>query len=90
MTLEGIVKNGVIVPDGPPPPEGARVRMEVVEDDPDDWENAPPPPTTETREEFLASLRESIANVNDGQGVEARQFLKELAIKMKLPLQPGE
>ena len=87
MTIEGIVKNGVIVPDGPPPPEGARVRMEVVEDDFDD---VPPPPTTETHEEFLASLRQSIADVNDGQGVEARQFLKELAIKMKLPLQPGE
>ncbi len=88
MTLEGTVVNGAIVLDGAPAlPEGARVRVELSGDDPDD---APPPPTTETHEEFLASLRESIANVNDGQGVNARQFLKELAIQMKLPLQPGE
>lgn len=87
MALEGTVVNGVLVFDGPPPPEGTRVRMEIVEDDFDDV--APPPPT-ETREEFLTSLRESIANVNDGQGVDARQFLKELAIKKKLPLLPGE
>ncbi len=92
MTLEGTVVNGTIVLDGAPPlHEGARVRVELTgADDLEDWENAPPPPTTETHEEFLASLRESIANVNDGQGMEARQFLKELAIKMKLPLQPGE
>ena len=69
MTLEGIVKNGVIVPDGSPTPEGTRVRMEVVEDDLDD---VSPPPSTETHEEFLASLRESVASVNDGQGVESR------------------
>jgi len=86
MALEGTVQNGVIVPDGPPPPESTWVRMEIVEDDFDDV--APPP--TETREEFLTSLRESIANVNDGQGVDARQFLKELAIKKKWPLLPGE
>ena len=90
MTLEGIVKNGVIVPDGPPPPEGARVRMEVVEDDPDDWENAPPPPTTETREEFLASLREGIAEAKAGGGRPAREVLREIAIKHNLPLLPGE
>ena len=92
MTLEGTVVNGTIVLDGAPPlPEGARVRVELTgEDDPEDWENAPPPPTTETREEFLASLRESIEEIKAGKGVNARQFLKELAIEKGLPLQPGE
>jgi len=66
MTLGGTVKNGVIVPDGAPPPDGTRVRMEVVEDDPNAWENFTPPPTTETRAEFLDSLRQSIADVKAG------------------------
>ena len=86
MILEGIVKNGVIVPDGPPPPEGARVRMEVVEDDLEDWENVPPPPTTETREEFLASLRESIAAVQAGQkGRPLKEVMEEIAKELNLP-----
>jgi hypothetical protein len=92
MTLEGIVVNGVIVLDGTPRlPEGARVRVELTPDDPDDWENAPPPPSTESREELLAGLRESIAEAKAGVGgAEARTFLKELAAKHNLPLQPGE
>ena len=65
MVLEGTVVNGVIVPDGPPPPEGTRVRVEFAADD--DWEDAPPPPDTETREEFLESLRQSIAEVAAGE-----------------------
>jgi hypothetical protein len=67
MTLEGIVVNGVIVLDGTPRlPEGARVRVELTPDDPDAWEHAPPPPSGETREELLASLRESIAEAKAG------------------------
>ena len=89
MTLEGTVVNGTIVLDGAPPlPEGARVRVELAADDPD---NAPPPPATETYEEHLASLREGVADTKAGVGgVDARQFLKELAVKHGLPLQPGE
>ncbi len=83
MTLEGIVKNGVIVPDGPPPPEGARVRMEVVEDDFDD---VPPPHTTETREEFLAGLRESIAAMDAGEkGKSVAQVFDEIDRELKRP-----
>ena len=69
------------------PPEGARVRMEVVEDDFDD---VPPPHTTETREEFLDSLREGIAEAKAGGGRPAREVLREIAIKHNLPLLPGE
>ena len=89
MTLEGTVVNGTIVLDGTPPlPEGARVRVELAADDPD---NAPPPPATETYEEHLASLREGVADTKAAVGgVDARQFLKELAVKHGFPLQPGE
>lgn len=89
MTLEGTVVNGTIVLDGAPPlPEGARVRVELTEDDSDD---VGPPPTGETHEEFLTSLREGIEETKAGVGgIEARKFLKELAIKHNLPLQPGE
>jgi len=91
MTLEGTVVNGVIVLDGAPQlPEGARVRIEFSHDD-DTWDDLAPPPTTETYEEHLAILRQSIAESKAGiGGVEARQFLKELAIKHNLPLQDGE
>jgi hypothetical protein len=89
MTLEGTVVNGVIVPDGGAAlPEGTRVRFVVTEED---FDNVFPPPTTETHEEFLASLRQSIEESRTGSGgVEARQFLKDLAAKHNLPLQPGE
>jgi hypothetical protein len=88
MSIEGAVVNGVIVLDGTPQlPDGTRVRVELAESDLDDLE---PPPTTETREELLASLRESMEEAENGGGVNARQFLKELAKKHNLPLQPGE
>ena len=88
MTLEGKVVNGVIVLDGESRlPEGARVRVELSEDD---YDNIPPPPTTETHEEFLASLREGIEDAKAGRGRPAREVLKEIAIKHNLPLQPGE
>ncbi len=48
MVQYGMVKNGVIVPDGSPPPEGTRFRL-VAEDD--DLDNMPTPPASETREE---------------------------------------
>lgn len=93
MVLDGTVVNGVIVLDGSPAlPEGARVRVELAHgDDEDGWEDIPPPPSTETRAEFLESLRQSVSEAKAGVGgVEARQFLKELAVRHGLPLQPGE
>jgi|GEM_PF-4915978 len=69
-------------------PEDTRVRVEFTEADLDD---IAPPPTGETREELLVSLRESVSEAKAGRGgVDARQFLKELAEKHNLPLQPGE
>ena len=91
MTLEGTIRNGVIVPDaGTPLPNGARVRYELLADDEGD-DDFGPPPSTETRADFLASLRESVADARAGVGgIEARTFLKQLAFKHGLPLLPGE
>jgi hypothetical protein len=86
MTLEGTVVNGMIVLDGAAQlPEGARVRVELAQEDPDAWENAPPPPSTETREELLASLRESIADAKAGRGRPAREVMDEIAKEFNLP-----
>lgn len=87
MSLEGTIVNGSIRLDGNPAlPEGVRVRVELEDED-----DLAPPPSSETYEQHLAILRQSIAETKSGVGgVEARQFLKELAIKYDLPLQPGE
>ena len=86
MTLEGTVVNGVIVLDGGAPlPEGARVRIEVADDD-----DFFPPPAPEDREKELAILREALEDVRAGRGAPAREFLKELAAKYHLPFEPGE
>jgi len=88
MELEGTVVNGVIVLDGNPPlPEGVRVRVELEDED----DIRIPALEPGTREEELAILREAYEEAKAGiGGVEARQFLKELAIKHNLPLAPGE
>lgn len=86
MTIEGMVVNGTIVLDGGVQlPEGVRVRIEVT--DPDDL--APPPEPCD-REQELAILREALEDVRAGRGTPAREFLKELAAKHNLPLDPGE
>ncbi|HVS39104.1 MAG TPA: hypothetical protein VMS17_26330 [Gemmataceae bacterium] len=85
MTHEGTVVNGVIVLDvGTKLPEGARVRVELADDD------LFPPPEPYDREKELAILREALEDANAGRGVEAREFLKKLAEKHDLPLAPGE
>ena len=86
MTLEGTVVNGVIVLDGGARlPEGERVRVGVT--DPDDLA---PPSEPYDREQGLAVLRASLADVRAGRGTPAREFLKDLATKYSLPLEPGE
>jgi hypothetical protein len=86
MTLEGTVVNGVIVLDGGTQlPEGGRVRVELA--DPDDLA---PPPEPYDRDKELAVLRESLEDARAGQGLPAREFLKELAVKHNLPLEPSE
>jgi hypothetical protein len=84
--LEGTVVNGVIVLDGGAQlAEGARVRVALA--DPADLG-----PTAEPhdRESELAILRESLEDVRVGRGTPARDFLKELAARHNLPLEPGE
>jgi len=71
MTLEGTVVNGqVVFPGAPRLPEGFVVRAAFT--DPDDeleaeLANVPPPPQTETYEEHLALLRQSVAEVRAGK-----------------------
>jgi hypothetical protein len=86
MVLEGTVVNGVIVLDGAAPlPEGARVRVELANDD-----DVGPPPEPYDREKELAILRESIADMKAGRTTPARQALADIARKYGLPLEPGE
>jgi hypothetical protein len=86
MTLEGTVVNGLIVLDtGTQLPEGARVFVELAEND-----DLFPPPEPYDREKELAILRESLEDVKAGRTTPARQALADLARKYKLPLEPGE
>jgi hypothetical protein len=80
MTLDGTMRNGVVVLDGSPGlPEGARVRVELADDEDVDDFGPPPPPTGETREEFLAGLREDIAAIKAGvRGMPLAEFAAEL------------
>lgn len=97
MELEGTVVNGAVVPDpGPRLPEGARVRLEVIADTPDDdWpdltgENLPAdhPMAPYDRATELALLRASIAD--ETAGVPLRRAIEELSRKHDLdPLPPG-
>ena len=81
MAQHGTMRGGVIVPDGPVDlPEGTRVVFESAPSGAgdDDWGD-PPPPTGETREEFLAGLREDIAAIKAGAwGKPLDEFMAEL------------
>ncbi len=66
-------------------PEGARVRVELAEDD-----DLFPPPEPYDREKELAILRESLEDVKAGRTAPARQALADLARKYGPPLEPGE
>lgn len=92
MAVQGTIVNGHIRLDTPSSlPEGTRVKLEVSEEAPlDELDAVPPPPSTESYEEHLARLRESIAEAKAGHTRPAREVLKELALKYDLPLLPGE
>ena len=85
MTLEGTVVNGMIVLDGTPPlPEGVRVRVELALDD--ELDNMPLPPATETYEEHLAILRQSIAETRAGMpGIPLAEGMARIAAELNLP-----
>jgi hypothetical protein len=87
MTLEGTVINGAIVLDpGARFPEGARVRVELAEDDDDHF----PPPEPYDREKELAILRESLEDVKAGRTTPFEEFMADLAKKYNLPYSPPE
>ena len=88
MTLEGTLRNGVIVPDRTPQlPEGTRVRYEAVSADGD----IGPPPTAESRAEFIASLRESIAETRAGvSGIPLDIAMAQIAAECGLPWPAAE
>lgn len=86
MTLSGTVVNGVIVLEGNAQlPEGARVWIELDEDD-----DIGPPPEPYDREEELAILREAIAEAKAGQGMPFDEFMAQLAKKYNLPSPVGD
>lgn len=76
MEQFGTMQNGVIVPDNPDTvADGTRVVYESAEED---WPDVPYP-FYETREEILASLRESIAEMKAGvKGMPIEEFRAEL------------
>jgi hypothetical protein len=86
MTLEGTVVNGLIVLDtGTQLPEGARVRVELADDD-----DLFPPPEPYDREKELAILRESLEDVKAGRTVPFEEFMAQVAKEFNLPSQPPE
>jgi hypothetical protein len=85
MVQRGTVRNGVIVPEGPPPPEGTEVVFEPAGADTDkDWGDIPP--STETREEILESLRQSIAETKAGvKGIPLDEAMAQIRAELNLP-----
>lgn len=72
MTLTGTVVNGLVVFHGPQKfPEGSEVTVRLSSDDEldDDLAGMPVPEPTETYEEHLAILRQSIADAQAGIGL---------------------
>jgi len=96
MSFPGTVVNGSIVLDGAPRlPEGSRVDVSFLdEDDELDAELAamPIPPETETHEEFLESLRQSLADVKAGRnlGRPVDEVFADIARELNLPKVPRE
>lgn len=86
MTHEGAVVNGVIVLEaGTRLPEGARVYVELADDD-----DLFPPPEPYDREKELAILRQSLEDVKAGRGMPFEEFMAKLAAELDLPPVPPE
>jgi hypothetical protein len=88
MAIEGTVVNGVLVFDGPPPPEGTRLRVELSDTDTDLWDELArvPPPPTDTYEEHLQALRQSIAEMKAGvPGMPLKEAMARIAAELNLP-----
>ena len=95
MTVEGVVVNGRVIASVPGSwPEGSRVSVALLEEDDLDAEldAIPVPPETETQEEFLESLRQSIADIKLGKnyGRPVDEVFAEIARELKLPNVPRE
>ena len=85
MTLEGTVVNGMIVLDtGAQLPEGARVRVELADEDDELF----PQPEPYDRDKELAILRESLEDVKAGRGMPFEEFMANLAAKHNFPPVP--
>ncbi len=82
MILEGTVTNGVVVLDGSPQlPEGQRVIVDLKGDDGYEL-----PPSTETYAEHLASLRQSLADIDAGiKGIPLDEAMERIATEFNLP-----
>jgi hypothetical protein len=76
----------VVLDTGTQLPEGARVRVELADEDDDLF----PPPEPYDKVKELAILREALEDVKAGRGMEAHEFMKKLATELNLPIAPGE
>jgi hypothetical protein len=85
MQSSGTVRNGVIVPDGPPPPDGTRVHFQVEE-----RFEYPHPMAPYDREKEIALLRESIAKAEEGLSQPIRDVLRCIAIEKGYQLTEDE
>jgi hypothetical protein len=87
MTLEGTVINGLVVLDTAGHlPEGARVRVELADEDDDLF----PPPEPYDRDKELAILREALEDVKAGRGMPFEEFMAKLAAEHNFPPVPPE
>lgn len=79
----GTMQNGVIVLDNPDGmPDGSRVVIELADED---WHDVPYP-FHETREEIIASIRESIAELEAGvQGIPVDEAFARIRAEFGLP-----
>jgi hypothetical protein len=81
MVQHGTVLNGVIVPDGPPPPDGTRVLFETEE-----VFEYPHPLAPYDTEKEVALLRESIAQMDAGeQGRSVEDVFAEINRELDQP-----
>ena len=78
------MRNGVIVIDGPPLPEGTRIGLEVA--DSTDPGYPMPSPAMESYPEHLAALRQFILEAEAGLGRPLDEMMTEIASEFDLPL----